>query len=124
MAKQQLNWKQKSETGDYDGGLNFLMLVFTAAQSKRLLRALRQAKSIERAAKDLLRASNSPLLPKDDPRAVEDLNSQRQATSTDFADSRQYDKGGACPHRRRISPNLCRLLFDESAPVPCRMVGV
>jgi hypothetical protein len=37
------------------------------------VRALRKAKRIERAAKDLLRASNLPLLPRDEPHVGDEL---------------------------------------------------
>jgi hypothetical protein len=65
MAKEQIVWKKKPEAEDYDGTLNFLSLIFPVAKSEKLLRALRKATKTERAAKDLLRASNLPLLARD-----------------------------------------------------------
>jgi len=68
MSKEQIIWKKKAEAEDYAGALRFLSLIFSAAKAKKLLAALHKVKNFEYAAKDLLRASNLPLRPRDEPR--------------------------------------------------------
>jgi hypothetical protein len=50
-----------------------MSLLYSDAEAAKLLRALREAKTIEYPAKDLLRASDWPLLPRDDPHVDADL---------------------------------------------------
>src|ERR1700733_12087825 len=73
MSNQKLVWKKKPEKEDYDGALNFLSLICSDRQAQKLVRALRKAKTVERAAKDLLRAGNLPLLQRDEPHVDDDL---------------------------------------------------
>src|SRR5437660_895717 len=73
MSKEQIVWKKAPEAVDYDGTLNFLSLIFPAAKCKKLLDALRAESNVDRTAKDLLRASKLPLLPKDEPHVDDDL---------------------------------------------------
>jgi hypothetical protein len=73
MPKNQLAWKRKPDAEDFDGALKFLSLIYPTTQSEKLLRALRKVGNVERAAKDLLRASNLPLLARDEPHVDEDL---------------------------------------------------
>ena len=58
MSKQKLVWKKKPEAGDYKGALSFLLLIYPDAKARRLLQLFRKAKTVEHAAKDLLRAGN------------------------------------------------------------------
>lgn len=74
MAKAKLNWKKKPEAEDYQGAGNYLSLLCSESKAKKLVRALREAPAIARAAKDLLRASRLPLLPRDEPHVNEDLD--------------------------------------------------
>ena len=78
MPKEQLVWKKKPEAEDYDGALNFLSLVYADAKAKKLVRAFHKARTVERTAKDLLRASNLTLLPRDEPHVDDDLKKIRK----------------------------------------------
>lgn len=60
MSKQKLVWKKKPEAEDYEGALNFLLLIYPDAKARRLLRLFRKTKTVEHAAKDLLRADSLP----------------------------------------------------------------
>ena len=73
MSKQKLVWKKKPEAEDYEGALNFLLLIYPDARARRLLRLFRKAKTVEHAAKDLLRGSGLPLLSREDPHVEQDL---------------------------------------------------
>jgi hypothetical protein len=126
MAKEQIAWKKKPEAEDYDGALNFLSLIFPAAKAERLLRALHKATNIERAAKDLLRASSLPLLPRDEPHVDEDLKRIHKGKPLPPVLLIRGDMTKGVPlivadgyHR------ICAICYyDESAPIPCRMVSV
>lgn len=71
MAKPRLVWKRKPESEDYDGAHRYMSLLYSDAEAAKLLRALREAKTSEYPAKDLLRASDLPLLARDDPHVPE-----------------------------------------------------
>src|ERR1700737_2359160 len=73
MPKRTPVWKKDSERGDYDAALAFLSLIYVPAKVKALIRSLRAAPLIERAARDLLRASDLPLLTADERSVKEDL---------------------------------------------------
>ena len=70
MSKEPIVWKKEPEADDYSGTLNFLSLIFPAPKCEKLLRDLRAEATIDHAAKDLLRASNLPLLSADDPQLM------------------------------------------------------
>jgi hypothetical protein len=126
MSKQQLVWKKEPEAEDYQGALNFLSLICSNSQSKKLVRALREAKTIERAAKDLLRAGNLPLLPRDEPHIDDDLKKIRKGKPLPPVLLVQGEITKGVPlavadgyHR------ICAICYyDENAPIPCRMARI
>src|ERR1700677_109860 len=79
MSKDRIVWKKEPEADDYSGTLNFLSLIFPAPKCEKTLGDLRSEATIDRAAKDLLRASNlllakSPvMLPIPGTRSIEHL---------------------------------------------------
>jgi hypothetical protein len=73
MAKEKLVWKKKPESADYDAAGAYLALIFRTTRVKDFLKALRAAPVTESSAKDLLRASGLPLLPRDESSVKEDL---------------------------------------------------
>ena len=73
MAKKHADWKSRPEEADYDAALSFLSLLLPAAIARRWVAKARRAPRIERVAKDLLRASNLPLLSVDEKHVAEDL---------------------------------------------------
>jgi hypothetical protein len=125
MSKQKLVWEKKPETEDYAGALNFLLLIYSDAKARRLLRSFKKAKSVAHAAKDLLRAANLPLLPRKNPHVEEDLV--------------RINKGKALPPVLLVRGDMTRgvplvvadgyhricaiCYYDESAPIPCRLVS-
>jgi hypothetical protein len=125
MSKEQIVWKEKPEAEDYAGASHFLSLIFPAAKSEKLVRALRKATAVERAAKDLLRASNLALLARDEPRVDDDLNRIRKGKPLAPVLLIRGDMAKGIPlvvadgyHR------ICAICYyDESAPIPCRIVG-
>ncbi len=69
---------KKPEDKDYTGARNFLSLTCSDKDAAQYVRALRKAKTIERAAKDILRASGLTLLPRDNAQVAEDLAKIRE----------------------------------------------
>jgi hypothetical protein len=126
MSKQKLLWKKKPETEDYDGALSFLSLICADARSSKLMRALRKADTVEHAAKDLLRASNLPLLARDEPHVDDDLSKIHRGKPLAPVLLVQGDLANGRPlivadgyHR------ICAICYyDENAPIPCRMASV
>jgi hypothetical protein len=73
MAKNKLVWLNEPERGDYDAAFNYLSLIESPARARSLVKSLRSSPTIERLAKDLLRASELPLLPTSETKVREDL---------------------------------------------------
>jgi hypothetical protein len=126
MAKEQIVWKMKSEAKDYEGARNFLSLIFPDAKAERLLRALHKTENIERAAKDLLRASSLPLLPRDEPHVDEDLKRihKRKALPPVLLVRGDMSKGVPLIVADGYHRICAICYYDESAPIPCRMVSI
>jgi hypothetical protein len=126
MSKDEIVWKKKSEPEDYEGALNFLTLIFPETKSKNLLRRLHRSENIERAAKDLLRAAELPLLPRDEPHVDEDLKKIHKGKALAPVLLVRGDMSKGVPlivadgyHR------ICAICYyDESAPIPCRMANL
>jgi len=125
MSKQKLVWKKKPEAEDYAGALNFLLLIYSDARARRLLRLFRKAKTVEHAAKDLLRGSNLPLLSREDPHVEEDLTRIHKGKALPPVLLIRGDMTQGVPlvvadgyHR------ICAICYyDESAAIPCRLVS-
>ena len=126
MSKDRIVWKKEPEADDYSGTLNFLSLIFPAPKCDRLLRDLRAEATIDRAAKDLLRASNLPLLSADDPHVDDDLKRIHKGKPLAPVLLVRGDMAKGVPlviadgyHR------ICAAChYDESAGIPCRMVSL
>ncbi len=125
MSKQKLVWKKKPESEDFEGALKLLLLIYPGAKARRLLRSFRKAKTVEHAAKDLLRAANLPLLPRENPHVEEDLTRIHKGKGLPPVLLVRGDMTRGVPmvvadgyHR------ICAIwYYDESAPIPCRLVS-
>jgi hypothetical protein len=125
MSKQKLIWKKKPEAEDYEGALSFLLLIYPEAKAHRLLRLFGKAKTVEHAAKDLLRAGNLPLLPREEAHVEADLTRIRKGKDLAPVLLVRGDMGQGVPlvvadgyHR------ICAICYyDENAPIPCRLVS-
>jgi len=74
MAKKKhAQWKQRPENTDYEAALDYLSLQFTRSTARGLAAKARRAPCIEHIAKDLLRASDLPLLGVDEKHVAQDL---------------------------------------------------
>jgi hypothetical protein len=124
MSKPKLAWKKKPEAEDYQGALQFLLLIYPERTARRLLRAFTRAKSVEHIAKDLLRASNLPLLPRKEAHVESDLSRIRKGKELAPVLLIRGDMAKNVPlvvadgyHR------ICAICYyDEDAPIACRVV--
>ena len=126
MSKRQLIWKKKSEAEDYNGALNFLSLICSDTEAKKLVRALRKAKAIERAAKDLLRAGELPLLPRDEPHVDNDLKRihKGKPLAPILLVQGEFTKGVPLIVADGYHRICAICYYDENAPIPCRMASI
>lgn len=68
-----VRWKRDPEDHDYPAALDFLCMMVDGEVAARTVHQLRAAPLRRFKAKDLIRASNSTLLPVDDPHVAADL---------------------------------------------------
>jgi hypothetical protein len=126
MSKEQLAWKTKPDQGDYEAAQAYLSLVFRATHADALVKALHKAPIKQRSAKDLLRASGLPLLPKDEASVGDDLRkiSKGKPLAPVLLVCGDMTKGIALTiadgyHR------ICAVChYDEFAPIACQMVEI
>ena len=125
MSKNRVRWKPKPGKEEFEAASNYLSLQFPAAQARRLVAAARRGERIERVAKDLLRASNLPLLAADERHVADDLKKIRKGKPIAPILLVRGDMTRARPlivadgyHR------ICAACHaDEDAPVAAVMVG-
>src|SRR6266851_9187190 len=67
------HWKEAPDQHDYPAAEDYLSLLTTPADAKKLARRLRASPIVHRKAKDLLRASGLPVLPPDNFHVAKDL---------------------------------------------------
>jgi hypothetical protein len=125
MPKESTLWKEKPSAKDFTAALSFLCLIYPTADAKKLVGALRRARTIEHAAKDLLRASGLPLLPHDEAHVADDLKRIRKGKPLSPVLLIQGDMSRCIPlivadgyHR------ICAIWhYDEDAPISCRLIS-
>ena len=71
------NWKDEPDDHDYPAAESYLTLLIAPAAAKKVVARLRRAPILRRKAKDLLRASRLPLLPRDNFHVAADLKKAR-----------------------------------------------
>jgi len=73
LKKSQDIWESKPASEDYRAAHDYLTLLFNEKQAAKIVQRLRAAPTIQRQAKDLLRASQTHLLDKDNPQVAAEL---------------------------------------------------
>jgi hypothetical protein len=124
MSKQKLLWSKDPASDDYDAAASYLSLVLRVSRVKALIRRLRTARVTHRAAKDLLRASSLPLLPRGEASVEGDLKKIAKGKPLSPVLLVRGDLTEGIPltvadgyHR------ICAVCyFDESAPVACKLI--
>jgi hypothetical protein len=126
VSKPELKWSEQEEDEDFEAAFKYLSLLRPDATARALVKSLRGAKHIEHAAKDLLRAAQLPLLPRDEPHVDEDLKRIQKGKALAPVLLVRGDMASGLPlvvadgyHR------ICAVVyFDESAPVRCRIADM
>lgn len=114
------HWKDEPEERDFPAAESYLSLLVGPEAAAKLAKALRKQQTlVDYAAKDLLRASNLPLLPPEDSEVANDLEKVKAGTKLSpvlliFGDPLWVADGY---HRICASYHL-----NEKTPVPCRVV--
>ena len=119
-------WKDSPEKHDYPAALDYLVLVTEEAAARKLVEALRSAATVRKKAKDLLRASRLPLLPRDNPHVAEDLKKIKKGKPLSPVLLVRGDAGRDVPLTvadgyHRICASWYR---DENIPIACRIVSL
>jgi hypothetical protein len=117
-------WRKEPVAKDFAAALSFLTLIYPSARARELAHRLRRAKALAHAAKDLLRASGLPLLPRDESQVEADLKRIRKGKPLSPVLLVQGDMSRGIPlivadgyHR------ICAICYyDEDAAISCRMV--
>jgi hypothetical protein len=81
MAKHTVTWKKHLTGEEFDAAFNYLSLTLPTRQAQRLVATARHLVPMQRIAKDVLRASRLPLLPRDERHVAEDLKKIRKGKS-------------------------------------------
>ena len=121
-----LRWDDSPAEHDYPAAASYLQLMAAPAQVEVLTAKLSQAATVQRHAKDILRAARLPLLPADDPEVAKDLKrvGKGVALSPVLLVRGNLTSGVALQiadgyHRVCASYHL-----NENAEVPCRIVDL
>jgi hypothetical protein len=126
VGKPDLKWSEQEEDEDFDAAFKYLSLLCPDTKAHALAKSLRGSKPIDHAAKDLLRAAQLPLLPRDEPHVDQDLKRIQKGKALAPVLLVRGDMGNGLPlvvadgyHR------ICAVVyFDESAPVRCRIADI
>jgi hypothetical protein len=124
MSRDPVSWKKQPVEKDFAAATSFLSLIYPTARTQSLVRALRNARTVHHIAKDLLRASNLPLLSPDEPHVAQDLKRIRKGKPLSPVLLVRGDMSKAVPlivadgyHR------ICAVCYyDEDAPISCVLV--
>ena len=110
---------------DYQASLDYLSLVFPEQTAVKLVAALRRSKLTERAAKDLLRACELPLLDAKEAKVKADLKKLHKGKSLSPVLLIRGEAARNAPlvvadGYHRICAACC---FDEDAPIACHIAS-
>lgn len=117
-------WKDKPEAHDYPAAIDYLTLVLDQAASRKLVAALKKAPTVDRKAKDILRASRLKVLPRDNSHVAADLRKIKQGKRLSPVLLIQGDASADVPlliadGYHRVCASWYR---DENIPIACRIV--
>lgn len=117
-------WKSSPEEHDFPSATNYLSLLFPEPVTASLVAQLKDADTIYRQAKDLMRASRLALLPVEDPEVASDLKKVKRGELLSPVLLVRGQAPAGIPlivadgyHRICASYHL-----NENADIPCRLV--
>ena len=113
-------WQDDPEPHDYPAAQDYLELIFVPKQAEKFVDALRQAPTIQKKSKDILRASRLPLLPEDNIHVQENLKKIKKKKKLSPILLVRNENGLIIAdgyHRL-----CCSYYVTEDLEVPCRLV--
>ena len=119
-------WKNSPEAHDYPAAHDYLSLVLDEPLVRKIVAALRRAPTAEFKAKDLLRASQLPLLPRDNSHVAGDLKKIKKGKALSPVLLVRGNAATGAPMTvadgyHRICASWYR---DENIPIACRIVSM
>lgn len=120
------HWQHDPEPHDFPAAADYLSLVFTPRQTDELVEKLRTAETVQRKAKDLLRASRLPTLPTDNVHVRADLEkvASGKKLSPVLLVRGRVAKGVPLTIADGYHRICASQLIDENAAVACRIVDL
>jgi len=113
-------WLKEPEEHDFPAALDYLELLFEPEAAAGLVTQLRQAKTIQKKAKDLFRASRLPLLPRDNIHVKENLKKVKDKKKlSPILLVRGKERLIIADGYHRL---CCSYYLTEDLEVPCRLV--
>jgi hypothetical protein len=114
-------WENQPAKEDYSAAHEYLTLLFTEAETRNIVQKLRRAPTVQRQGKDLLRASQTHLLDRDDPHVAADLKRIKKGKKLSPVLLVRGDaKNGATLTIADGQHRICASWhLDENAPVAC-----
>ena len=111
-------WKKKPEKHDYPAAADYLDLLFNKGKVKRIVRLLKKCKIVHKKAKDILRASRLPLLPRDNRHVMDNINKVKNGE--------KLSPVLLVRHRRLLIADgyhrVCAIYYlSEDFTVPCKL---
>jgi len=111
-------WSNEPEEHDFPAALDFLDLLYPHAAAEEIVERLKNAETIKKKAKDILRASSLPLLPKDNFHVREDLQKVKKGKKLSPILLVRDDKLIIADGYHRV----CSIYYlSEDLEVPCRI---
>ncbi|WP_428339596.1 hypothetical protein [Mycobacterium sp.] len=117
-------WGDEPDEHDYPAAADYLALLATAAQIGEIVSALKQSPVVHKKAKDLLRASQLALLPKDNPHVQQDLQKIKKGKrlSPILVVRGDLDAGVALQIADGYHRVCASYYTDENTDIPVRIV--
>jgi len=113
-------WLKEPKEHDFPAALDYLELLFEPEAAAGLVTQLRQAKTIQKKAKDLFRASRLPLLPRDNIHVKENLKKVKDKKKlSPILLVRGKERLIIADGYHRL---CCSYYLTEDLEVPCRLV--
>jgi hypothetical protein len=119
-------WKNSPDAHDYPAAHDYLSLVLEESAVRKIVAALRRAPTVHRLAKDVLRASELPLLPRENSHVVADLKKIKKGKPMSPV---LLVRGNAANGARMTVADgyhrICASWYrDENIPIACRIVSM
>jgi hypothetical protein len=120
------HWKSEPEEHDYPAAADYLSLVLDPRRTDAVVAALRTAPLTHRKAKDLLRASELPLLPQENAHVAKDLGKVKsgQLLSPVLLVRGSIERGSPLAVADGYHRICASYHIDENADIPCRIADL